>query len=41
LKAELKARGQPVTGVKTDLKKRLTKIIQQEKVENFLREIIY
>ena len=30
LKAELRARGQPVTGVKIDLKKRLTKILQQE-----------
>ncbi|CAF1077100.1 unnamed protein product [Rotaria sordida] len=32
LKAELKARGQHVTGLKSDLKKRLAKIIQQEKV---------
>ncbi|CAF4278221.1 unnamed protein product, partial [Rotaria sordida] len=31
LKAELKARGQHVTGLKNDLKKRLAKIIQQEK----------
>lgn len=36
LKAELKARGQPVTGLKSDLKKRLAKIIQQEKVNDCL-----
>ncbi|CAF0968873.1 unnamed protein product, partial [Rotaria sordida] len=33
LKAELKARGQHVTGLKSDLKKRLAKIIQQEKID--------
>ncbi|UJR36551.1 hypothetical protein I4U23_029271 [Adineta vaga] len=33
LKAELKARGQPVSGIKVDLKKRLTKILQQEKID--------
>jgi hypothetical protein len=33
---ELKARGQPITGVKSDLKKRLIKIIQQEKVDKFI-----
>ena len=40
LKAELKARGHPVTGLKIDLKKRLSKIIQQEKVKHILREKI-
>ncbi|CAF4566124.1 unnamed protein product [Rotaria sp. Silwood1] len=33
LKAELKARGQHVTGLKSDLKKRLAKILQQEKID--------
>ncbi|CAF0812086.1 unnamed protein product [Didymodactylos carnosus] len=33
LKAELKARDQPVTGLKADLRKRLSKLIQQEKLE--------
>jgi hypothetical protein len=34
---ELKARGQSVSGVKADLKKRLAKIIQQEKVRIYPR----
>lgn len=33
LKAELKARDQATTGLKSDLKKRLAKIIQQEKID--------
>ncbi|CAF4970400.1 unnamed protein product, partial [Rotaria magnacalcarata] len=39
LKAELKARGQHVTGLKSDLKKRLTKIIQQEKTDEEKPEV--
>ncbi|CAF3611647.1 unnamed protein product [Adineta steineri] len=33
LKTELKIRGQPTTGIKADLKKRLAKIILQEKID--------
>ncbi|CAF1486458.1 unnamed protein product, partial [Adineta ricciae] len=33
LKKELKARGQPVTGIKVDLRKRLTKVLQQEQAD--------
>jgi len=41
LKTELKARGQPVTGLKSDLKKRLAKVIEHEKVNSHEKTSIY
>ncbi|CAF0975251.1 unnamed protein product, partial [Didymodactylos carnosus] len=40
LKAELKARDQPITGLKADLLKRLNKILQQEKTDDKKDETI-